>query len=113
MDEKYIYNEDITRTITIPNGVKVIEVYAEAESDAESVVEFISLEVFSNNKIWCSNNTQDYHVSIIGYIGVTPNKQYTLNLESDSRINGNITIDRFYIKYSPEINNKTPTVTDY
>lgn len=108
-------SDSAIRYITIPNGVKVIEVYATATSDVESVVERVFLQLSSNNKKWCNNDTSDdtYHTVISGYVGVTPNKQYTLNLEFDSRLNASITIDRFYIKYSPEINNKTPTVTDY
>lgn len=93
----------------------MIEVYATAISDAESITERVFLQLSSNNKKWCNNDASHntYYTAISGYVGVTPNKQYTLNLKSDSRLGASITIDRFYIKYSSEINNKTPTVTDY
>lgn len=108
-------SDSAIRYITIPNGVKVIEVYATATSDAEISIERVFLQLTSNNKKWCNNDASSdtYYTDISGYVGVTPNKQYTLNLESDSRVGASITIDRFYIRYSPEINNKTPTIYDY
>ena len=65
----------------------------------------------SGNKPWLSNDDY-YDVETDGYIGVTPNKQYTVEVSADTPY-GRVYIDRFYIRYSPEINNKTPTITDY
>ena len=45
------------------------------------------------------------------YVGVTPNKSYTLKLSTDSETgaeSGSVTIS-----YSQSINNQTPKVTDY
>ena len=47
----------------------------------------------------------------IWYVGVTPNKSYTLKLSTDSETgteSGSVTIS-----YSYSINNQTPKVTDY
>lgn len=47
----------------------------------------------------------------IWYVGVTPNKSYTLKLSTDSETgteSGSVTIS-----YSQSINNQTPKVTDY
>lgn len=105
-------NDDnsITEYITIPNGVKVIEVYAAAHI-TDNIYHLIRLYI-SSNKSWFSSS--DY-MGIDGtvYVGVTPNKQYTVYVDTETREGEDCKIDRFYIKYSPAINNKTPTVTDY
>ena len=96
----------------IPNGVKVIEVYASAHI-VDNTEHYIALDARSGNgKMWCSN-TGITSVECTEYIGVTPNKRYHVYVDTDTRENEDCDIDRFYIKYSPEINNKTPTVTDY
>ena len=100
----------ITETITIPNGIKVIEVHASASADYTDYP--IVLSIRSDNKHWHSDDGDYYGISYNGYIGVTPNKQYTVNVSVSGRdVNGHI--DSFYIRYSPEINNKTPTIKDY
>ena len=98
----------ITKTITIPSGVKVINVYASCYSRGTDFPIFIRV---SGNKRWLSNDDY-YEVVTVGYIGVTPNKQYTVTVSADIDY-GLVFIDRFYIEYSPEINKQTPTVTDY
>ena len=98
----------ITKTITIPSGVKVIDVYASCYSNETEYP--ISISV-SGNKSWLSN-VDYYDVETDGYIGVTPNKQYTVTVSADTP-NGRVYIDSFYIEYSPEINKQTPTITDY
>ena len=98
----------ITKTITIPSGVKVINVYASCYSKGTSLPIFIGV---SGNKRWLSN-VDVYDVETDGYIGVTPNKQYTVEVSADTNY-GRVFIDRFYIEYSPEINKQTPTTTDY
>ena len=70
----------------------------------------ISISV-SGNKPWLSNDDY-YDVETYGYIGVTPNKQYTVTVSADID-QGRVFIDRFYIEYSPEINKQTPDVYDY
>ena len=99
-----------TKTITIPNGVKVIELYASCHAYDSHVDEaFVSIDVSSNNKQWYSNGDIN-SVESTEYIGVTPNKQYTVTVVADGE--GEYQ-GYFYIKYSPEINNKTPMVYDY
>ena len=70
----------------------------------------ISISV-SGNKSWLRNE-DFYDVETDGYIGVTPNKQYTVKVSADTDY-GYAYIDSFYIEYSPEINKQTPTITDY
>ena len=110
IDESYVY--DTTRTITIPNGVKVIEVYVEAGSDNQIESEMVYINVSSSNKSWYGSSG-NYGAIIRGYVGVTPNKQYAVALSVNSRLDDTAIAYRYYIKYSPEINKQTPTVTDY
>lgn len=86
-----------TVTITVPAGVKVLKV---------------ALDVYSVNgkkywlSLWGYEDAYD-----IWYVGVTPNKSYTLKLSTDSETgteSGSVTIS-----YSQSINNQTPKVTDY
>lgn len=70
----------------------------------------VQLTVSSNNKEWLYGIDDYYEVSLKRYIGVTPNKQYTVKLSSTG--DGN-TIYELQIKYSPEINKKTPDIYDY
>lgn len=86
-----------TVTITVPAGVKVLKV---------------ALDVYSVNgkKYWLSLWDYEYAYDI-WYVGVTPNKSYTLKLSTDSETgteSGSVTIS-----YSQSINNQTPKVTDY
>lgn len=102
------YGDRITRTITIPNGIHVIDVHAVGTLENSSTDEQVYMSIYSNNKTWYTD-AQDGDIIFNGYIGVTPNKQYTVTLDI-------IAVSSSYllqIKYSPEINNKTPTVTDY
>lgn len=72
----------------------------------------LSTDVYSVNgkKYWLSlwNYEDAYDV---WYVGVTPNKSYTLKLSTSSESgaeSGSVTIS-----YSQSINNQTPNVTDY
>lgn len=112
MDERNTHNDNINKTITIPNGIHVIEVYAEAIGEHMIDGHPLYLFVSSNNKQWYHGRDDDDSVSFQGYIGVTQNKQYSIGVFTRTR-GGDSSIDSFYIRYSPEINNKTPTVTDY
>ena len=113
VDEEDTFDNSITITITIPNGVKVIEVFAEASANYDNPDYDVWLNIFSNNKPWYDGSSNgDDVVAFTGYIGVTPNKQYSITVYTNMHV-GRSTIDRFYIRYSPEINNQTPTVTDY
>lgn len=98
-----------TVTITVPAGVKVLKVtgYVYHEHEGE-----VALDVYSVNskKYWLSVWNYEY-ASDIWYVGVTPNKSYTLKLSTDSETgteSGSVTIS-----YSQSINNQTPKVTDY
>ena len=98
-----------TVTITVPAGVKVLKVEGDVSHEHEGEV---ALDVYSvkGKKYWLSlwsyENAYD-----MWYVGVTPNKSYTLKLSTDSETgteSGSVTIS-----YSQSINNKTPKVTDY
>lgn len=98
-----------TVTITVPAGVKVLKVTGDVYHEHEGEV---ALDVYSVNskKYWLS--VYDYeNASDIWYVGVTPNKSYTLKLSTSSESgaeSGSVTIS-----YSQSINNQTPKVTDY
>ena len=98
-----------TVTITVPAGVKVLKVDGNVYHEHEGEVD---LNVYSVNgkKYWLSllNYESAYG---IWYVGVTPNKSYTLELSTASETgaeSGSVTIS-----YSQSINNQTPKVTDY
>lgn len=98
-----------TVTITVPAGVKVLKVEGDVYHEHEGEV---ALDVYSVNgkKYWLSVYNYEY-ASDIWYVGVTPNKSYTLKLSTDSETgteSGSVTIS-----YSLSINNQTPKVTDY
>lgn len=98
-----------TVTITVPAGVKVLKVSGDVEHEHEGEV---ALDVYSVNskKYWLSVYNYGY-ASDIWYVGVTPNKSYTLKLSTSSETgteSGSVTIS-----YSQSINNQTPKVTDY
>ena len=98
-----------TVTITVPAGVKVLKVSGDVYHEHEGEV---ALDVYSVNskKYWLSVYNYGY-ASDIWYVGVTPNKSYTLKLSTSSETStesGGVTIS-----YSQSINNQTPKVTDY
>lgn len=98
-----------TVTITVPAGVKVLKVEGDVYHEHEGEV---ALDVYSVNgkKYWLSVYDYEY-ASDIWYVGVTPNKSYTLKLSTDSETgteSGSVVIS-----YSQSINNQTPKVTDY
>lgn len=98
-----------TVTITVPAGVKVLKVLGAVDHEHEGEV---ALDVYSVNskKYWLSVYNYEY-ASDIWYVGVTPNKSYTLKLSTDSETgteSGSVVIS-----YSQSINNQTPKVTDY
>lgn len=98
-----------TVTITVPAGVKVLKVDGDVYHEGEGEV---ALDVYSVNgkkywlSLWGYEDADD-----IWYVGVTPNKSYTLKLSTSSETgteSGSVTIS-----YSQSINNQTPKVTDY
>lgn len=98
-----------TVTITVPTGVKVLKVAGDVYHEGEGEV---ALDVYSVNgkKYWLSLWDYEYAYDI-WYVGVTPNKSYTLKLSTESETgteSGSVTIS-----YSQSINNQTPKVTDY
>lgn len=98
-----------TVTITVPAGVKVLKVEGDVYHEHEGEV---ALDVYSVNskKYWLSVYNYESAYDIC-YVGVTPNKSYTLKLSTSSETgteSGGVTIS-----YSQSINNQTPKVTDY
>lgn len=98
-----------TVTITVPAGVRVLKVAGDVYHEHEGEV---ALDVYSVNskKYWLSVYGYE-SASDIWYVGVTPNKSYTLELSTGSETgteSGGVTIS-----YSQSINNQTPKVTDY
>ena len=98
-----------TVTITVPAGVRVLKVAGDVYHEQEGEV---ALDVYSVNskKYWLSVYGYESAVDI-WYIGVTPNKSYTLKLGTSSETgteSGSVVIS-----YSQSINNQTPKVTDY
>lgn len=97
--------------LTIPSGVKVLEVYLSIDSLDEGAEGYIRILNNNSHKIWADiqgwweNDSDD---DTTNYVGVTPGKTYSLfiSMEVDGDSSG-------YIAYSPEINNKTPTIYDY
>lgn len=98
-----------TVTITVPAGVKVLKVSGEVSHEHEGEVE---LDVYSVNskKRWLSVFGYEY-ASNIWYVGVTPNKSYTLKLTTSSLTGTEL--GSVIISYSQSINEQTPKVTDY
>ena len=98
-----------TVTITVPAGVKVLKVEGDVYHEHEGEV---ALDVYSVNgkKYWLSLWDYEYAYDI-WYVGVTPNKSYTLKLSTYSETgteSGSVVIS-----YSQSINQKIPNVTDY
>lgn len=98
-----------TVTITVPAGVKVLKVEGDVYHEHEGEV---ALDVYSVNskKYWLSVYNYKY-ASDIWYVGVTPNKSYTLKLSTSSE--SGTESGSVVISYSQSINNQTPKVTDY
>lgn len=98
-----------TVTITVPAGVKVLKVEGDVYHEHEGEV---ALDVYSVNgkKYWLSVYNYEY-ASDIWYVGVTPNKSYTLKLSTYSETGTEL--GSVVISYSQSINNQTPKVTDY
>lgn len=102
-------NVNTTVTITVPAGVKVLKVEGDVSHEHEGAV---ALDVYSvkGKKYWLS--VYDYNSAYdIWYVGVTPNKSYTLKLSTSSETgteSGSVVIS-----YSQSINNQKPRVTDY
>lgn len=98
-----------TVTITVPAGVKVLKVEGDVYHEHEGEV---ALDVYSVNskKYWLSVYNYEY-ASDIWYVGVTPNKSYTLKLSTSSE--SGTESGSVVISYSQSINNQTPKVTDY
>lgn len=100
---------DSTYTITVPAGVQVLKIVGDIYHENEGEV---ALDVYSVNgkKYWLS--LWDYEGAYgLRYIGVTPNKSYTLRIGASSSTgteSGTV-----WISYSQSINNQTPSVTDY
>lgn len=103
------YINDSTITITVPAGVKVLKVYGEVYHEHEGVV-YLDMYSVNSKKYWLSLWDFEYAYDT-WYVGVTPNKSYTLGIlmSSDSGAESAL----ITISYSQSINNQTPRVTDY
>lgn len=110
-ETRLLNTEDVNRTVTItvPAGVRVLKVTGEVYHEYEGKV---ALDVYSVNskKYWLSVYGYDAVINT-WYVGVTPNKSYTLKLETSSEIGPEY--GSVVISYSQSINNQTPRVTDY
>lgn len=98
-----------TVTITVPAGVIVLKVSGAVEHENEGIVALYVYRV-NSPKHWL-NIYNLGSASGSCYVGVTPNKSYTLKLSAQSSTgteSGTVTIS-----YSQSINNQTPEVTDY
>lgn len=98
-------------SLTIPSGVKVLEVYLSIDSLIEGAEGYICIRNNNSDKIWADVNSwweNGFPDDTINYVGVTPGKTYSLyiSMDADNDSSG-------YIAYSPTINNKTPTIYDY
>lgn len=99
----------LDHTITVPAGVNVLKVYADVFHESDG---FVELDVYSVTGqkdwlyIWDYEGTADTK-----YIGVTPNKSYTLRISTSSDTGTESGTVR--ISYSSTINQQTPSVTDY
>lgn len=101
---------DSTYTITVPAGVQVLKIVGDIYHENEEGE--VALDVYSVNgkKYWLS--LWDYENAYgLRYIGVTPNKSYTLRIGASSSTGTESGTVR--ISYSQSINNQTPSVTDY
>ena len=101
-----IYQE--TKTITIPLGCKVVELFCTANGEGFGCDAEMTVKNVYNNKYWCDIIGDLYEVSEIILVGVTPGKTYSLIFYAE---------DTDYawarIWYSSEINTHTLDVTDY
>ena len=106
-----IYTRSII--VTIPKGVKVIKVYSYCNNDnSERTYYSLSTGRWPNDKNWGSISLNDSDINRTRYIGVTPDKSYTVTAEiSSDSSNGFYGGSRIY--YSAEINTHTPNVEDY
>lgn len=107
--EDSMYNRNYS--LTIPSGVKVLEVYLSIDSLDEGAEGVLYITNNKSNKGWAevSGWWEDvFPYDITNYVGVTPGKTYSLIISMD--VYGG---SSGYIAYSPEINNKTPTIYDY
>ena len=102
--------DDRNYSLTIPSGVKVLEVCLSIDSLNEGVECYISIQNNNGDKIWADIACwwENSPVVITNYVGVTPGKRYSLyiNMDVEGSSSG-------YIAYSPTINNKAPTIYDY
>ena len=104
-------SDNTNYSLTIPSGVKVLEVYLSIDSLAEGVEAVLYIANNKSDKTWADVSgwwEDGFPDDITNYVGVTPGKTYSLNIQMD--VDGS---SSGYIAYSPTINNKTPTITDY
>ena len=98
-----------TVTITVPAGVKVLKVSGDVYHEHEGEV---ALDVYSvtGSKYWLSIFGYE-NTAGAKYVGVTPNKSYTLSIAASSE--SGTESGTVQVSYSQSINQQTPNVTDY
>ena len=102
---------DQNYSLTIPSGVKVLEVYLSIDSLIEGAEGVLYISNNKSDKTWADVTgwwEDGFPDDITNYVGVTPGKTYSLIISMD--VDGS---SSGYIAYSPTINTYTPVVTDY
>ncbi len=122
-EETFLWNEENVGipsdpTFTVPQGVNVLKVSVQVQENTGEQDYYVGLYIihqddsFSNPIYWAGCQAFNGETaSDTAYIGVTPNKDYTLIAYSYTNQDGICNYLR--ISYSASINRQTPTVTDY
>lgn len=121
-EETFLWNEEDVAipsdpTFTVPDGVTVLKLSMQVqentgENDYFATLMVMDFEANSNYLEWgsCMAWSGETAESTV-YVGVTPNKGYTLWASLSTNQDGICNYLR--ISYSASINQQTPTVTDY
>lgn len=91
-----------TASLTIPAGVKVLNVIAATLNDNSGFLGAISV---GSNTPWISGRLNGWGDSLVSMVGVTPDKTYTLKCTGLNVI--------VQAVYSKQLNTFTPDITDY
>lgn len=131
--ETYLYEKEAyervyeTIKILIPSNCKVLKIFVRVYTAVENVEEGnfgyadSTIKNTSNNICWIDEHkdTGAYDdtvsVNVIKYIGVTPNKTYTLSLDLDSSAAYDVATQYISCKisYSSDINSHSVDIKDY
>ena len=131
--ETYLYNkhtyEQIFETIkiSIPSNCRVLKVATKVHVYVENVEEgnfgYVdsTIKNTSNNIKWIDEHedtgvyNDEANIDVVKYIGVTPNKTYTLSLDLDASADYEATVEEIICKisYSSDINSHSVDIKDY